>query len=240
MTSRATVRSPGTPDREIALPPGVSAEPLPSVRVTGAEVPGLVLEIPDRPVRIDGRRPPRGERRLLRPGQSAAVGVHRILAGWEDAGTATGARALLHAALRGALPDPGPDLHVLAGPAAGRRLPLRAGVLGRGALSAIRIDDPSVSRSHARIDVVDGCVTVRDLGSRNGLWLGEVRVVGPRTFTPGDELRVGRTVLALGIDPPPPAGRRPEGRPDRPRPWPARTALLAAAAATAAAALLLP
>jgi hypothetical protein len=56
----------------------------------------------------------------------------------------------------------------------------------------------------------------------------------------GDELRAGRTVLALGIDPP--AGGAPERVPDL-RPAcsrPSRLALLAAAAAAAAAAFLLP
>jgi hypothetical protein len=237
VASRATVRRPGEPDREVALRPGATAQVLPSVLLTGAEVPGLVLEPSSRPVRIDGRRIPRGERRLLRPGQAAVVGNERIVAGWDDPGTAAEARAILLSALRGDPPDAGPVLHVVEGPAAGRRVRLRAGVLGRGATSAIRLDDPCVSRAHARVDVEGERVTVRDLGSRNGLWLDGQRVVGPRALAPGEELRLGRTVLALGIDSPstpdPGGARRPSDR------WRARTALLAAAAAVAAALLLL-
>jgi hypothetical protein len=237
MASRATVRRPGEPDREITLRPGATAEVLPSVRLTGAEVPGLVLEASTRPVRIDGRRITRGQRRLLRPGQSATVGGERIVAGWDDPGTAAGARALLLAALRGEPSDPGPELHAVEGPAAGRRFRLRAGVLGRGVRSAIRLDDPWVSRAHARLDLEGEAVTVRDLGSRNGLFLGGVRVEGPRAFRPGEELRLGRTVLALGIVPPTAPVAAPVLR--SPRRWRTRAALLAAAAASAAAALLL-
>ncbi len=237
MASRATVRRPGDPDREFTLRPGATAEVLPSVLLTGAEVPGLVLEVSTRPIRVDGRRIPRGERRLLRPGQSATVGVERIVAGWDDPGTAAGARALLLAALRGEPSDPGPELHAIEGPAAGRRFRLRPGVLGRGARSAIRLDDPCVSRAHARLDLEGERVTVRDLGSRNGLWLGGVRVERPRAFAPGEELRLGRTVLALGIVPPPAPVSRTVLRSTRR--WRTRAALLVAAAAAAAAALML-
>ncbi|MEI6223786.1 MAG: FHA domain-containing protein [Deltaproteobacteria bacterium] len=237
MASRATVRRPGQPDREISLRPGAIAEVLPSVRLTGAEVPGLVLEVSNRPARVDGRRIPGGERRLLRPGQSVEVGSERIVVGWEDPGTAAGARAILLSALRGKPPDAGPELHAVEGPEAGRRFRLRPGVLGRGAASAIRLDDPCVSRNHARLDLEGERVTVRDLGSRNGLWLGGVRVAGPRPLVPGEELRLGRTVLALGIVPPPSSetelALRTATR------WRARTALLAAAAAAGVAALLL-
>jgi hypothetical protein len=236
MASRATVRRPGEPDQEVTLRPGATVELLPSILATGAEVPGLVLEPSGPPVRIDGRRVPRGERRLLRPGQSALVGSARIVAAWDDPGTAAGARAILLAALRGQPSRPGPEFQAVEGPVAGRRFRLRPGVVGRGAPSAIRLDDPSVSRAHARLDLDGERVTVRDLGSRNGLRLGGARIAGPRTLVPGEELRLGRTVLILGIEPPTP-DPGPAVRPSRR--WRARSALLAAAIAAAAVALLL-
>jgi S-DNA-T family DNA segregation ATPase FtsK/SpoIIIE len=165
------------------------------------------------------------------------VGSERIVGGWDDPGTAAGARAILLAVLRGEPHAPGPEFHAVEGPAAGRRFRLRAGVMGRGTSSAIRLDDPSVSRAHAHVALEGERVTVRDLGSRNGLWLGEVRIVGPRALAPGEELRLGRTVLALGIVPPPPRGAG--GALRSSRRWRARAALLAAAATAAAAALLL-
>ncbi|MBS1108916.1 MAG: hypothetical protein H6Q88_908, partial [Anaeromyxobacteraceae bacterium] len=42
MPSRATVQLSGEPPREVALPPGATVEVLPSVRVSSADVPGLV------------------------------------------------------------------------------------------------------------------------------------------------------------------------------------------------------
>src|SRR5690242_4481084 len=39
-------------------------------------------------------------------------------------------------------------------------------VIGRGAGADVRIDHPSISRKHARLDV--GALTIEDLGSANG------------------------------------------------------------------------
>jgi hypothetical protein len=240
MPSRVTVHRPGEPPREIPLQPGSTAEVLPTVRVSGADAPGLVIEGSPRRIRVGGRLLRRGERWLLRPGQSATVDGSRIVAGWDDPGTAAEARSLLLAALRGGECDGGPEFLALAGPLAGRRVRLRPGVLGRGTASATRLDDPTVSRIHARIRVEAGRVLLEDLGSRNGSWLGGARLAGLREMAAGEELRAGRTVLALGIDPP--AGgdqeRVPGLRPARSRP--SRLALLAAAAAAVAAAFLLP
>jgi DNA-binding winged helix-turn-helix (wHTH) protein len=54
------------------------------------------------------------------------------------------------------------------------------------------IDAPDVSRRHARI-VVDGAnVTVEDLGSKNGTWIGATRVERS-PLRDGDEITFGRT-----------------------------------------------
>ena len=188
---------------------------------------------------MGGRSLRRGERWLLRPGQTATVDGARIVAGWDDPGTAAEARSLLLAALRGDDGDAEAELLALAGPLAGQRVRLRTGVLGRGASSATRLDDPTVSRAHARIRVEAGRILVEDLGSRNGSWLGGARLAGPREMAPGEELRAGRTVLALGLAPPASPILEPApGVGARPSP----IALLAAAAAAAAvaAALLAP
>jgi hypothetical protein len=199
MPSHALVQVAGEPDREIPLPPGSSFEALPSVLVSGAEAPGVVIEGSGPPVRIHGRILETGQRRLLRPGEAALVAGARIVAGSEDPGTATQARSLLLAALRGEEPDRGPGLLVLAGPDAGRRFPLRCGVLGRGEAADFRLGDPSLSRSHARIRLDGGRVLLEDLGSKNGLWLRGRRLPSLREIHPGEEVRAGRTVLALGV-----------------------------------------
>jgi pSer/pThr/pTyr-binding forkhead associated (FHA) protein len=114
--------------------------------------------------------------------------------------------------------------------------------MGRGASASTRLDDPTVSREHARVQLEAGRVLVEDLGSRNGSWLGGSRLGGPREMAPGQELRAGRTVLALGIVPPPGGDDAPAPLPRPVRPFPgrpSRVALLAAATAAAAALLAL-
>lgn len=86
--------------------------------------------------------------------------------------------ALRHGALLG-WGRPGPrapadggalELHVVAGPDAGRTVALGQGVLvvGRGAGCGLTLEDPDVSRRHAVVCVAEGRVTVADLGSSNG------------------------------------------------------------------------
>ena len=56
-------------------------------------------------------------------------------------------------------------LEIVEGPGAGRQFPLdRAVVLGRDAAADVVLDDPRVSRRHARITPSDGVVVVVDLG----------------------------------------------------------------------------
>lgn len=64
-------------------------------------------------------------------------------------------------------------------------------VLGRDRLVEIRVHDLAVSRRHARISVDGNGVVIEDLGSRNGTWVNEVRLEGPRPLADGDEVRMG-------------------------------------------------
>jgi hypothetical protein len=199
MTVHVLVQVPGKPDVKLDVEPGASVEPLPSVRVSGTGPAGVVVEAAHARLTMDGRVLPGGERRLLRPGESVQVGEARILAAGTDPGTATQARRLLLAALRGDHPGSGSAIEVLQGPDAGHVLPLRDGVLGRGSAAALRLDDPSLSRSHARITVDGVRVLVEDLGSKNGTWMGGSRVSSLRELAPGEEVRAGRTVFALAL-----------------------------------------
>jgi S-DNA-T family DNA segregation ATPase FtsK/SpoIIIE len=235
------VQVPEEPDREIALPAGSTAEALPSVLVSGAQAPGVVVEGSGLRVMIRGQVLARGERWLLRPGETAQVGEARILAGSDDLDTAALARAILLAALRGEEPDCEAGFVVLGGPDAGRRLPRRDGVLGRGRAAALQLGDPSLSRGHARIRLDGPRVLIEDLGSKNGLWMDGRRISSLREIHPGGEVRAGRTVLALGVAPvPDPLGSPPvPGRGARaPMRRTARTVLAVAILAAAAAAAL--
>ncbi len=61
---------------------------------------------------------------------------------------------------------------------------------GRAPSADVRIDDPRVSRLHARIEMRDDGVYVEDLGSRNGTSVNGVGTGGQRLAT-GDEIRIG-------------------------------------------------
>jgi DNA-binding winged helix-turn-helix (wHTH) protein len=82
-----------------------------------------------------------------------------------------------------------------------RVIPLSPGenLVGRGEDVGIRVDAPSVSRHHARITVVAGePVTIEDLGSKNGTWLGDHRIEGvPATLRDRAVVRLGKVELVF-------------------------------------------
>ena len=75
----------------------------------------------------------------------------------------------------------------------GRLYPLAEGenVLGREGDGATWFDSTSVSRRHARIVVKDGKALLEDLASKNGTFLGDVRVRAPVPLEDGAEIRLG-------------------------------------------------
>jgi pSer/pThr/pTyr-binding forkhead associated (FHA) protein len=84
---------------------------------------------------------------------------------------------------------------------AGVELVLRQGenLIGRAPEAHIRIESPKVSRRHARI-IVDGeAAVVEDLGSKNGTFVGDVRVTGPTPLANGDQLRLGQLAALLRV-----------------------------------------
>ncbi len=74
--------------------------------------------------------------------------------------------------------------------------------IGRGPDVDIRLDDPMVALTHAEvIGHGDGSVTVRDLGSRHGIFVGSRRVQEARLYD-GDELLIGPIALRLAVTAP--------------------------------------
>jgi hypothetical protein len=75
-------------------------------------------------------------------------------------------------------------------------------VVGRGSDADLRIDDPGISRRHAEIQVqeVEGTtvVTVKDLGSTNGVLLNGHRI-DKAPVGNGSEIRLGNTVIVIRI-----------------------------------------
>ena len=77
---------------------------------------------------------------------------------------------------------------------AGHRIPIRAGGLsiGRDPGNDLCLDDPDVSRRHARIHLDEGEWRLTDLGSVNGTRLGEERIRGAsRAVSSGDVVTIG-------------------------------------------------
>lgn len=70
--------------------------------------------------------------------------------------------------------------------------------IGRSEEGEIFLNDPSVSRTHAVVDVTGEHAVVRDLGSTNGTFLNGRRVeAGP--LRDGDELRFGNTRMRFEV-----------------------------------------
>jgi DNA-binding winged helix-turn-helix (wHTH) protein len=80
-----------------------------------------------------------------------------------------------------------------------RIIPLSPGenVIGRDEDVAVRIDSPGVSRRHARIVVEKGGAQLEDLGSKNGTYLKEEKLDGPRPLEDGDTFRLGKLLLVF-------------------------------------------
>jgi adenylate cyclase len=79
-------------------------------------------------------------------------------------------------------------------------------VVGRTADADIRIPDPTISRRHAELRVVNGGVSVQDLGSFNGTFINGVRV-RHGTLSANDSVAFGKVIFRLkSLEPVAPAG----------------------------------
>ena len=73
--------------------------------------------------------------------------------------------------------------------------------LGRSAQNEVVIEDPSLSRHHARLEFQNGKATIEDLGSLNGTMVNGVRLQGIHPLKSGDQLVLGTVSLSLGDEP---------------------------------------
>lgn len=73
------------------------------------------------------------------------------------------------------------------------RLPLRSGetILGREGDGVVPLPSPSVSRQHAAVMIEGTAARLRDLGSKNGTFVDEMRVERPIALRDGARLRFG-------------------------------------------------
>lgn len=76
-------------------------------------------------------------------------------------------------------------------------LPQGDTLIGRSASCQVTLDDPLVSREHARIRITEGSATVEDLGSRNGVQLGGQLITRSAPLSNGDRIRIGTQELVF-------------------------------------------
>lgn len=70
--------------------------------------------------------------------------------------------------------------------------------IGRGPANTVPIDENAVSRKHAIIAVDgDGVFVLRDLGSANGTFLNDRRLIAPTRLSGGDIVRIGSTSITF-------------------------------------------
>lgn len=83
----------------------------------------------------------------------------------------------------------------------GKRHNLHQGeaVVGRSSACQIVLDDPLVSRQHARFVVKPDCVTVEDTGSVNGVFVNGLRTKRDLALQDGDRVTIGRQDLVVRI-----------------------------------------
>ncbi len=81
-----------------------------------------------------------------------------------------------------------------------RLVPGRTATIGRAATNSIVIKDERCSRYHAEIFMTQGDWTLRDLESRNGTTIGDERIHGDYTLTPGEVIRIAHCQLAFVHD----------------------------------------
>jgi pSer/pThr/pTyr-binding forkhead associated (FHA) protein len=121
-----------------------------------------------------------------------------------SSGTATLARRLVHDLFQALPPAEKPRLRVLSGPGAGRELSLSASArvmkLGRADGCEWVIPDDDMSREHAAFERSADGILIRDLGSKNGLWVDGQPVEHARALHDGQVVVLGNTRLQV-IDP---------------------------------------
>ncbi|MCA9644507.1 MAG: sigma 54-dependent Fis family transcriptional regulator [Myxococcales bacterium] len=99
-----------------------------------------------------------------------------------------------HARLTNAIPS---KLVVLSGASAGLELPIEGKLtIGSAPGCDVTLRDPHVSRSHAELELRQGRILVRDIGSRNGTYVGNHRVVEAEVSL-GAVIRIAETALAV-------------------------------------------
>jgi pSer/pThr/pTyr-binding forkhead associated (FHA) protein len=73
--------------------------------------------------------------------------------------------------------------------------------IGRGKDADVCLDNTAVSRHHARLELLDGTLTLTDLKSKNGTLVNRRKVRGAVTIRPSDRIQIGKFQLVRGGEP---------------------------------------
>ena len=85
------------------------------------------------------------------------------------------------------------------GPTPGVTFPLAGDQLtiGRDSANGVSINDPEVSRKHARLSFQGGKYVIEDLGSTNGTFVNGQRLAGPVVLKSGDVVSLGEQIVLM-------------------------------------------
>src|SRR5262245_20646038 len=72
-------------------------------------------------------------------------------------------------------------------------------VVGRGVTCQLSLDDPMVSRTHARLRVLPEGVEIEDLGSRNGVRVNGERIERSRKLQHNDQITIGSQDMTIVV-----------------------------------------
>ena len=96
---------------------------------------------------------------------------------------------------------PAPFLTGTVGHAAGKSFPIGPSGLriGRDPGNEVHLDDPGVSRHHARVLLHNGSLWVQDAGSRNGVYVNQARIEQHHQVKAGDVVQVGDHAFRIDV-----------------------------------------
>lgn len=77
------------------------------------------------------------------------------------------------------------------------RLPAGAHLIGRASGCTVIIDEPSVSREHARLSVSRDAIQLTDLGSKNGTFVGSARITEPVDLLDTCKVTIGTVAVEI-------------------------------------------
>jgi predicted component of type VI protein secretion system len=83
--------------------------------------------------------------------------------------------------------------------------------LGRAIGNTVRIPSREISRTHCRLCIDNGMVTVEDMDSVNGTYINGIRVRGIQLLSPGDRLMLGPVTFVVEYEMSPDAVERLRG-----------------------------